>query len=347
MWLEWEEIPHAGIVDVRICYIHSARIMANFNDFDPMDKHLLRKEYLRLIYPEDLPTLLESYKLVTDVALEIVAKQKNVLSNSPEDLDAGHLFQMTVLKNLSIAKLADPLHYTNDISNFSMRLHDPFAMSNIARSQYEAFCNFNNIYRSSKSPEEKQLKYYLWVISGLKNRQSFKAELEESVTKKERERLEIIELHEKIVQSALYQTLEEDSKENVKKAIKSKKWQIQVNSNRAFTIGWQEMMKNAGANELLDGQYTALSLNTHPSNVSVFQFGSLYSTDKVFAATLLTIKLSKWLTALFISDYCNYFADAKHTFDKGPLMSQILINSYNLMLRNESYKINSVSEMLD
>ena len=107
------------------------------------------------------------------------------------------------------------------------------------------------------------------------------------------------------------------------------------------------MLINAGANQLLDGQYTSLSLNTHPSNVSVFQFKDMYSNKTDLPTMILDIKLSKWLVSLFISDYCYYFEDAKETFNKLPIMTQILINWYNTMFRNESYMINNSTSVLN
>ncbi len=63
-----------------------------------MEKEYLRQEFQRLFYPEDSQTIIESYKLVTDAAFQIVSKQKGKVLKSAIDIDAGHLFQMTILK---------------------------------------------------------------------------------------------------------------------------------------------------------------------------------------------------------------------------------------------------------
>ncbi len=226
-------------------------------------------------------------------------------------------------------------------------LYDPFALASIVRTQYEAFCNFNNIYCFSKSAEEKLFKYNLWVLSGLKYRQNFSAVQKENIEKKEIEKKQIIELKEEIKLSSVYKNLAPDSKENIDKAIKWKKWQIVLDGQNARSIAWHEMMTNAGATDLLNGQYTSLSLNTHPSNVSVFQFKDLYSEANDLPLSLLTIKLSKWLISFFIADYCCYFEDAKSSFNELPLMTQILVNQYNSMFRTEKYRINNASSILN
>lgn len=313
-----------------------------------MEKEYLRQEFLRLFYPEDLKTVVESYKLVTDAAFQIVSKQKNKVLKSPEDIDAGHLFQMTILKNLTLLKLTESLNYHNNIGDFKMsNLHDPFALASIVRTQYEAFCNFNNIYRFSKSAEEKSFKYNLWVLSGLKYRQNFPAVQKENIEKKESEKKQIIELTEAIKASLIYKNLNLDSKENIDKAIKWKKWQVVLDGQNARSIAWHEMMTNAGATDLLNGQYTSLSLNTHPSNVSVFQFKDLYSEANDLPKSILTIKLSKWLISFLIADYCYYFNNSKSSFNELPLMTQIIINQYNSMFRTEKYIINDASKVLN
>jgi hypothetical protein len=313
-----------------------------------MEKELLRSEFQRLIYPEDLPTVIESYKLVTDAAFEIISQQKNKQLTLVEDIDCDYLFQMTTLKNLSILKLSESLNYNKNMGSFDTNnIFDPFALNNIVRSQFEAFCNFNNIYRLSKSPEEIKFKYNMWVLSGLKYRQTFQTKLAESVKKKEDERLQIIDLKKAITTSEIFKSLNTESQDNIQKAIKAKKWQIWISNERAHVIGWHEMLMNAGANKLLDGQYTFLSLSTHPSNVSVFQFKDMYSSKNDLPNSILAIKLSKWLISSFISDYCYYFKDAKEIFDKLPLKTQIMINGFNLMIRNESYKINGASSILN
>ena len=120
-----------------------------------------------------------------------------------------------------------------------------------------------------------------------------------------------------------------------------------MNEDKAYSIPWHEMLSNAGSANLLNGQYSFLSLNTHPSNVSVFQFKDMYSGKNDLPNSLLIIKLSKWLISFFIADYCYYFDDAKETFNKLPLMTQIIINQYNALFRAEKYRINESSKILN
>lgn len=313
-----------------------------------MEKEYLRQEFKRLFYPEELSTVMESYKLITDAAFAIVSVQKSKPLNKVEDVDAGHLFQMTILKNLSIHKLAESIDYHNSIGGFKMlNLYDPFTLSGIVRTQYEAFCNFNNIYRFSQTQEEQRFKHNLWVLSGLNYRQSFPATQTDTIQKKEIELKQIGELETEIRSSLIYSNLNDASKENIEKAIKRKKWQVIIQGEKASSIPWHEMLRNAGANDLMNGQYTSLSLNTHPSNVSVFQFESMYSSKTDLPTTILTIKLSKWLISCLIADYCYYFPDAKTAFENLPVMTQIIINGYNLMFRGEQYKINQISSILN
>ncbi len=312
-----------------------------------MEQEILRNEYKRLIYPEDLATALESYKLITDAGFEIMKTQKEKTQNI-ENTDAIGLYEMTILKNLSIFKLAESLNYNSNIGDFIIsNRFDPFALSSIIRTQYEAFCTFNNIFRLSKTAEERKFKYNLWVLSGLKYRQNFPTKLEENIKKKQDEKLEIIDLLNKIRGSEVYQHLNTESKDRIENAIKRKNWQVATSGDEANIIPWHEMFNNAGVNAILEGQYSSLSLNAHPSNVSVFQFADMFLRGNDLPNSIFTIKISKWLISLLIADYCYYFKDAKERFDGLPIMTQILVNSYNLMCRNESFKINDASKILN
>lgn len=301
----------------------------------------VRNEYKRLLGPEDLPTMIEGYKIVTDAGFTILNQHGREKAKTVWDHDGKLLFQMTVLKSLSLLQLSNPISYSNSVDGSSLNnTYDPFAMDNLVRAQYEAFCNFNNIYIQSKSEDERVLKYNLWVLSGLNYRQRFNVTSDYAIEKKKNEAKEIEELVAATIVNKYYLQLDEQSKKNINDGIKKRDWQFKVDGNKAYKVGWHEMMTNAGANTMLDDQYSHLSLNTHPSNVSVFQFGSMYREGLQEFNVRMALKLSKIFIAMFIRDYCIYFSGCGEMFNKLPSIHQLLINSYNTMFRGEAYKLN-------
>ena len=311
-------------------------------------KEKLRSEYSRLLRPTDFPTMVESHKIVADIGFAILKEHGKHGTKTSWDHDGNLLYQMTMLKSLSLTQHATPLNHLNSIDGSRLNdTFDPFAMASIVRSQYEAFCNFNNIYIQSKSIDELKLKYHLWVISGLNYRQRFKATTPAHVKKKEGEQKEIANLLETIKANACFIQLDEQSQKNVFDGIKKKDWQFKIDGVKASKIAWHEMMTNAGASDMLEGQYSSLSLNSHPSNVSVFQFGTMYIEGMQVFNTRMAIQLSKVFTAMFIRDYLVYFKEYQKYFETFAPIPQMLINTYNGMFRNEGYRLNDINNMLN
>ena len=309
---------------------------------------LLREKYSRLMLPSSINMMIESCKLIIDAGFNILYQHGRANTITEVwDHDANILFQMSHLKSLSLHQLSQPINYTNNIDGVSLHnIHDPFAMYNIVRSQYEAYCNFNNIFIQAKSEDELKLKYYLWVISGLNYRQRLKAESDFAKKKKASEAEEIGELNKLILENSSYNQLDVQSKNNILNCIKKREWQVKIEGNKAYKIAWHEMMTNAGGNDMLEGQYSYLSLATHPSNVSVFQFSSMYVEKQQEFNTKMALELSIAFMAMFIRDYVVYFKLQNIYFNNLPQIPQMIINSYNMMFRNDSYRVNDINNLL-
>ncbi len=213
-------------------------------------------------------------------------------------------------------------------------------MNSIVRSQFEAFCNFNNIYIQSKNVNERTLKYDLWALSGLKHRQNFRTEEEENKRKKEDEKLQIESIIKSIENNPCFSQLNEDSKIEIrKKGIKDKDWKLKIIQDRAFFIAWHDLMKNANITDTVDGIYRHLSLTTHPSNVSVFQFNNLYNSGEYIKTCLMSLQISNYFISFLITDYCHYSSEAKKIFHELPYICKYLINSLNCMFRGNDFVI--------
>lgn len=312
-------------------------------------KIFYRKEYERLLFSKDLKTIIESHKLISDLGFVISYKHSLLGAKSVWDHEANILFQMSVLKSISLQHLAHSINYRNDIDGtFIKDLYDPYGMLNLVRAQYEAYCNFNNIFIQSNAEEDLKLKYDIWVLSGLSYRQRFNAESEEQIKTKEYEANQIIQLKNKIVTNECYKQLEEKSQLNIQECINRREWQIKIHGKKAYKIGWHDMMTNAGIGKhnLTESLYSYLSLATHPSNVSVFQFSSMYINEKQEFNVEMALELSQSFISMMIRDYVIYFNLKENIFDKLPLIPQMLINSNNIMYRGDEYKLNEVGNQL-
>jgi hypothetical protein len=317
----------------------------------PEEKAYNRSEYQRLIIPKDLSTAHESYMAVVDTAFKIMHDQfgKNitVMGN-----DGQLLFQMVLLKSLSIQSMAEGRSYQNAIEG-KMALTpdtiDVFGIWNIVRSQFESVCTYNHIYIRPTDDNECEMLYDLWQVVGLKYRQRFSMQLigEENKKKAAAELQDIADLTNRIKDNVFYKSLQISEQQKILNAIKDKTFQIYFDAGRAKKCAWHELCKNMGTNDLFEELYTFLSLNTHPSHVSIFQFQNLYKGKEHLRMTIFAMSISKVLVSFFIRDFCVYFPEAKESFESCPAINQILVNSYNRMFKDDSYQINDIGDQLN
>jgi hypothetical protein len=206
----------------------------------------------------------------------------------------------------------------------------------------EAYCNFNNIYIQSSTHDEKELKYNLWVISGLKYRQGFDTMLKTSVEKKAMETVQIQAIEKSIFESALVNKLSDESKKLIRYAVSKKKWQVTLTGKNVQILGWQSLLNNVVLQNIsfINSLYTYLSLATHPSNVAVFQFAEIHAKNQESNTFAIAIRLAQYLLSFHISDYCNYFFKESNLFSSLPPLQQLLIDSTNKMFRGDDYIIN-------
>lgn len=305
----------------------------------------LKQEFDRLFQPKDLPAIIESHRLIADAALKISYDHGKLGYNTDHDEDAYLLFQMTLMKSLSILKLAEGINHNSNLGSAPLNeMLEPFSMSTLVRSQYEAFCNFNNIYIQSNNTDELKLKYHLWVISGLNYRQRFPIPDEsEAIKQKQKKEKEEIEQLEKLInENPCFVTLDEKSQKVIKEGIKDKNWQFRMDGTYSRKKAWHELMKYAGTNDMFDQLYSSLSFSTHPSNVSVFQFKEINDRENQLFLTKMALLISKVIMSMYIADYARYYPSLKATFESMPQIHQALINCYNFGFRNPTYIINEV-----
>ena len=108
-----------------------------------------------------------------------------------------------------------------------------------------------------------------------------------------------------VTENPCFLRLDELSKEKITNAIKIKEWKFEINGKTVKLSHWHELMKNAGITQIYEKLYTHLSLATHPSNVSVFQFGESGGKPE---QCIMPVQVSHAIfIAFLIRDFCTYF----------------------------------------
>ncbi len=307
------------------------------NNFQPeFQEFLLGFLMLKPITKEDHLNVLD---IVVDTCNTVFDEMKNVNIEYSLDRDAKLLFEMTVRRSISLRTL-----YTNIDDSLKLPI-DPMSMWGIVRSQFEAFCNFNNIYNRTNSYDERRLLHELWVVSGLQYRQKSNSEAmnEEQLQKRNKEAELIEELKEHILTNPFLMNLGTHEIEKMKGFIKKKEFQVAYNDGKIYKMSWAQMWLNSGVQDKFDNLYSMMSNSTHPSNVSVFQFRDLHLEDHADFSANFSVKFSVLILCLFLRDFCTYFEPLKAKFSTISNLNQSVINGYNRIARDESYALSDIT----
>ncbi len=99
---------------------------------------------------------------------------------------------------------------------------------------------------------------------------------------------------------------------------------------------------NAGVNEVFMHLYSLMSLSTHPSNITVFQYAQMFEKNFDAEMTFTFLGYSKIIMAFMIADYCKYFPIAKEKFLELPEINQLLVDSLNGTFRGRDFEISGL-----
>lgn len=313
-----------------------------------MSQAYYRQEYARLIMPDDPAAMIESFDSVFHIAFRLFEDSRHLFNRRDMvNYEANLLYQMSYLKCLSVKKLYDGgLSYINPHTRTDMgTLKDPYSIYPIVRAQFEAYCIFNNIYVQHKG-EQRQAIYYLWVISGLKYRQSFSAIAQDEPHQiKLREEAEMLREYLELFSTlGVYTALGEKDRRIVDEQIVIRKnIQGKFVNNRILPQAWHELFRAAGTNENFDQLYADLSLMTHPSNVSVFQFDNIFRENGDEEMSRFAVNLSRIITAFFIRDFIEAYPVLRVAYLGYDTLGQILVDSLNRMFRGEHFQVSNIS----
>ena len=284
-------------------------------------------------------------KIFLDYFLLVIVKHNQDVEHTAERADAKIIHQMIFTKTLSIKRLLEGLAYKSSFGPQLNSVIDPTSIGPLIRSIYETVCLFNMIFRQPTNEAQKKIIYNLWVISGLKYRQSFSSFYDQPVQKLQEESQEIKNLIAEIEELDYFKKLDEKSQKNIQTKIKKKDFKIHFENDAVHFLSWQDVSSRMGlreGNDLFENVYNYFSHYSHPTVASVFQFESMFSgskkTNEFLSKANMLYVFS--LLSFFIADYIFYFPQVLKTFEEQELTKQILLNWHNQLHRGESFAIN-------
>lgn len=310
-----------------------------------MEKEKLRAEYIRLNKLATIEDCLDLFEIFLEHIWNVIQVHHEDKVYSYANKDAKILNQMMFTKMTHLKKIVEGVGYIAKNGDRLNKIIDPTIVASLTRNIFETVSVFNLIYRNTKSDDEKTIIYGLWVSSGLKYRQRFQsiATTAENIQKIADEQKQNDEIEMEIKDTALYKSLDADNQKRIDDKIKQKEFKIRFDGKEVKSLTWQNMCDVMGLNkDIFENIYTYFSLYSHPSEIAVFQFETMFSKENEEFKQLTTTNLKYCfsLMSVFIADYISLFPQVKGTFEKLDIYKQIALNAHNKMLRDDSYSIN-------
>ena len=299
----------------------------------------LQRAFERLIVPQTKDDISFKFHMFKEVLFKIIVNHENTDATPIAQREARLVLQMMFSKVANIEKLTEGIEFTSASGKHLRNITDPITIIAAIRGIFESVGMFNVVYVASDSDEGKAILHKLWVIAGLNYRQKFVSVTQsaEFIQKSKDEKQTIDNLTDEIKATALFQSLSQADKDKVLNAIKGKHYNVVFTGNQVKGLnGFQETIDNTGIDTAKFGQmYTYYSLASHPSNVSVFQFGAMFSDDDSATDDIIKFNLGNMfmLASVFIIDYVHTFPEVKATYDTLSQLERAVIEQLNRFLR--------------
>jgi hypothetical protein len=307
-----------------------------------MTKEELDKYHDEYFMPQTVEKSIEVLDIMCGLMLKLIDNQKKSLPTTEDDRYARILLQMVFLKTINSKKLFQGVNFDQSESVKLQEVLDPLSISLFVRSLYETIISFSLIYNKC-ALEEREIVFRLWKLAGLNYRQRFEENitLEEHKIKSKIEKEQISKLKNEIQSTQLFLRLNECNQKKIITCIKEKKYHIVFDNDEVVFHNWGTISAVVGMNpDYLKNIYTYFSLNTHPSFISAAQFKEMFDNEEFYKSnSVLYANFIQLFLAMFIADYLIYFPSQLEIFKRLKEQDQYLINSYNVMLRNQSYSI--------
>tara|TARA_Y100000389_G_C17425902_1_gene499507 strand:+ start:622 stop:1209 length:588 start_codon:yes stop_codon:yes gene_type:complete len=150
------------------------------------------------------------------------------------------VLQMMMIKVLHLKNVLNGVDFNSKNRKSLNNIIDPTIVASLLRNIYETTGMFNLIYQESKTEEEKQIKYLLWVHAGLSYRNRFDGvtTLKENKDKMENELKQMESIRSEIEQSPLFKSMDDKNQGKIRTMIKKKDYLIRFNGNKVVFLSW-------------------------------------------------------------------------------------------------------------
>lgn len=258
----------------------------------------------------EMPTFQEDYIKLLETLIKVVEANKGTaLGEDYRLLDAeglckkfiGHaasalyLFRSTTLPSVKVTE--------RGISFF-----DSGSINVLGRAALESFLVFHYVFVEPRSDDEKDFRYYLWLLASYIDREKFPSRSGEGKKQLNDEKKIIDALKEKINNNSIFKQLDKEKKVKLLRKIEKGEWRLQ---------SWSNIGLSAGLSEILAKQYYGhLCAYAHSGCQSAQQVGNAETAETQKVLCFATMKLIMIAMANMIKAYCQMFEKSKDVIQK-------------------------------
>ncbi|WP_136515948.1 DUF5677 domain-containing protein [Geomonas edaphica] len=191
-----------------------------------------------------------------------------------------------------------------DMLGVSIGFIDIPSMTILARAAFENYLAFNYIFVQPATNEEKQFRYDVWRLGGLKDRQKFVISVPEYNAIQQKEAPQVAELEQKVAGNPLYHQL-------------PPKRQVEaIRGQWRFDKSWGRLAEMADIHRTFFGNlYTYFCSYAHTGNLSVIQMAEPAVVEEQRRRAAFLPGVGLFIMAKYILDYCGLFPESQEVLN--------------------------------
>jgi hypothetical protein len=243
------------------------------------------------------------YLILLDLLARIIEANKGV-EQPDEKLSEAEFLAIKFFQHSASTFYLSRGTIIKDLPSVEVNFFDAASINVLARAAVEAFLTFHYIFAASISHEERDFRFYSWLLGGLKERQKFPCDLPES-----RKRL--------ANEQKLIQNYEQILKNNKVLLNLTKKQSKKILEGNWRTLSWREIALDAKLPIThAEHFYRYLCGYAHSSSQSTLQLSQANTRETQSALFAGTMGVMKIAMSNFIFEYCELFPNSRLELDK-------------------------------
>lgn len=207
------------------------------------------------------------------------------------------------------------------LSSKAIKIIDVGSVDVLTRAAFEAFLTFHYVFFAPRTKEERDYRYWAYIVAGIKWRKGLREISSEYKQKVVEDEKQLGKLHDDLESNIVFQNLHDNQRKQIFQSKGEWKWAPGVKNH----VSWSNIAIDAGFSEVLARHmYSLLCGYAHSSSLSVHQLAQAFrrgEEEYLISASIATLDI---VTANMIREYCRLFTKAQSVLDIEPVASKMI-----------------------